>query len=132
MTKYPLSSNMPPERIHSKTGKSLRDITIENIMEGNISSEDIKISKDVLLLQGEVAAQAGREKLKDNFTRASELIEIPDKELLHIYDKLRPNRATKEELLELAHRLTRVYGANSCAKLVLDAASVYEKRGILK
>lgn len=132
MTRYPLSSNMPPEQIRSKTGKSLKDISIENIMDGKISSEDIKISREVLMMQGEVASEAGRPKLKDNFTRASELIEIPDKELLEIYEKLRPNRATKEELLKIAERLSVEYGAYNCAKLVLDAASVYEKRGILR
>lgn len=132
MIKYPLSQNMPPENIKSKTGKSLRDITIENILSGNIQAEDIKISKETLLLQGKIAEQEGRPQLKENFQRASELIEIPDNILLGIYDKLRPNRSTKQELLQIAEELIRSYGAYNCAKLVMEAAAVYEKRGLFK
>ena len=132
MVRYPLSENMPPEAIKSVTGKTLKDINIESIVDGKVTSEDIKISKETLLMQGEIAEAAGRPQLKSNFVRASELIKVPDKELLEIYEKLRPNRATKEELLTIADRLESKYGAASCSKLVLEALAVYEKRGILK
>ena len=132
MIKYPLSQNMPPEQIKSKTGKSLGDININNILDGKITADDIKISKETLLMQSEIAKEAGRPQLNDNFVRASELIEVPDKELLEIYEKLRPNRSTKSELLEIARRLEEKYKATNCSKLVLDAIKVYEKRGILK
>lgn len=132
MIEYPLSQNMPPQKIKSKTGKSLEDINIKNILEGNITADDIKISKEALIMQGEIASGAGRTQLKDNFLRASELIEVPDSELLEIYERLRPNRSTKNELLEIAKRLETKYGANNCSKLVLDAIDVYEKRGLLK
>jgi propanediol dehydratase small subunit len=132
MIKYPLSQYMPPEEIKSKTGKSLKDININNILDGKITAEDIKISKETLIMQGAIASKAGRHQLNDNFVRASELIEIPDKELLEIYEKLRPNRSTKSELLGIARNLKEKYGATNCSKLVLDAMEVYEKRGILK
>ena len=132
MEKYPLSQNMPPELIKSKTGKSLRDINISNILDGKITADDIKISKETLIMQGEFAREAGRPQLNDNFVRASELIEVPDAELLEIYEKLRPNRSTKSELLKIATKLKDEYAATHCAKLVLDAMEVYEKRGLLK
>lgn len=132
MVKYPLSSNMSPKDIKSKTGKSLDEINIENILNGEISSDDIKISKETLLMQGDIAEKAGRPQLKENFVRAAELIDVPDKILLDIYDKLRPNRATKKELLNIASELKTKYGAETCSKLVLEAAEVYEKRGILR
>lgn len=132
MVKYPLSQNMPPEQIKSKTGKSIKDININNILEGNVTAEDIKISKETLKLQGEFAEEAGRPQLKENFVRASELIEVSDKLLLEIYEKLRPNRSTKSELLQIAKDLEEKYAATSCAKLVLEAVEIYEKRGILK
>ena len=132
MTEYPLSQNMPPEEIKSKTGKSLKDININNILDGKITADDIKISKKTLIMQGEIAKEAGRTQLNDNFVRASELIEVPDKELLEIYEKLRPNRSTKSELLEIAKRLYEKYGASNCSKLVLDTMEVYDKRGLLK
>lgn len=130
--KYPLSQNMNPEEIKSKTGKSLKDINIENILNGNVNSEDIKISKETLMLQGEIAEKAGRPQLKQNFVRAAELINIPDKLLLEIYDKLRPNRSTKAELLDIAKELVEKYDAAACSKLVLESAEVYERRGILR
>jgi propanediol dehydratase small subunit len=123
---------MPPESIKSKTGKSLEDISIENILSGNINSEDIKISKETLLMQGEIAEKEGRKQLKENFTRASELVELSDKKLLQIYDMLRPNRSTKQELLTIAKELETEYEANECAKLVYEAIEVYEKRGLFR
>lgn len=132
MVKYPLSHNMSPEDIKSKTGKSLSQINIKNILNGEVSSEDIKISKETLMLQGEIAEKAGRPQLKQNFVRAAELINIPDKLLLEIYDKLRPNRATKEELVSIANELVEKYDAKACSKLVIEAVEVYEKRGILR
>lgn len=132
MIKYPISQNMPPEEIKSKTGKSLKDINISNILDGKITADDIKISKETLLMQGDFAKEAGRSQLNDNFIRAAELIEVPDAELLEIYEKLRPNRSTKSELLKIATKLKEEYAATHCAKLVLDAMEVYEKRGILK
>lgn len=131
MVRYPLSQNMPPESIKSKTGKSLKDISIENILSGNINSEDIKISKETLLMQGEIAEKEGRPQLKENFTRASELVDISDKKLLEIYDKLRPNRSTKEELVAIAKELEQSKAAQ-CAKLVYEAIEVYEKRGLFR
>lgn len=132
MIKYPLSQSMPPQQIKSKTGKSLEDINISNILDGKITADDIKISKETLIMQGKIAKEAGRPQLNDNFVRASELIDVPDKELLEIYEKLRPNRSTKSELLEIVKRLEEKYCATHCSKLVLDAIKVYEKRGILK
>lgn len=127
MIKYPLSQNTK-----SKTGKTLNEISIENILSGNISSEDIKISKETLLIQGNIAEQEGRKELKNNFVRASELVDIPDNELLRIYDKLRPNRATKEELMNIAKELISKYNAKLCANLIYETIEVYDKRGLLK
>src|SRR5659263_42348 len=114
MTRYPLSQNVPPEGIKSRTGKSLKDISIKNILDGKITADDIKISKETLIMQGAIARDAGRTQLNDNFVRASELIEVPDSELLEIYEKLRPNRSTKSELLEIARSLAQKYGATNC------------------
>jgi propanediol dehydratase small subunit len=56
---------------------------------------------------------------------------VPDEVILGMYNKLRPNRATKTELVRMAQELLEKYQAPNCAKLVLEAAEVYEKRGIL-
>lgn len=58
-------------------------------------------------------------------------MDVPDDVILTMYNKLRPNRSTKLELAQMAKELLEVYHAPHCAKLVLEAAEVYEKRGIL-
>lgn len=118
--------------IHSKTGKSPEDINITSIMNGEINAEDIKISKEVLNYQSDIAKEAGRPQLGENFSRAAELVDIPDELIFDIYNKLRPNRATKQELISLAQLLKDKYKAYNCAKLITEAAEIYEKRNILQ
>lgn len=119
------------DKITSKTGKKLSDITLEEVKKGNVSAEDIKISKEVLSAQGQVSLEAGNPAMQKNFERAAELVDVPDDVILAMYDKLRPNRATKTELVLMAKELLETYHAAHCAKLVLEAAEIYDKRGIL-
>ena len=56
---------------------------------------------------------------------------IEDDVVIKMYDMLRPHRATKEQLLEMADTLRSKYGAQKLAELVSEACAVYEKRGIL-
>ena len=44
---YPLGEN-EKDSIQSKTGKFLKEITLEEIKKGNITADDIKISKEML------------------------------------------------------------------------------------
>lgn len=127
---YPLGE-YEKERIASKTGKKLTDITLDEVMKDHVSSDDIKISKEMLKAQGQVAKEAGNDPMEKNFERAAELVDVPDDIILKMYDKLRPNRSTKLELVMMAQKLLEKYNARNCAKLVMEAAEVYEKRGIL-
>lgn len=131
MELYPLIEKHP-EAIRSKTGKKLEDITLENIMNGSIGIEDVSISKETLILQAEVARQSGRIQLAQNFIRASELIGIPDDEILTIYNKLRPYRSTEEELEQVIDKLETEYNAKVCASFIRNTLEVYKKRDILK
>ncbi|MBC5787019.1 MULTISPECIES: diol dehydratase small subunit [Clostridiaceae] len=128
--KYPFAQ-YEADKITSKTGKKLSDITLEEVKRGNVSAEDIKISKETLSAQGQVAMEAGNPSMQKNFERAAELVDVPDEVILKMYDKLRPNRSTKMELVLMAKELLETYHAPHCAKLVLEAAEIYEKRGIL-
>lgn len=128
---YPLGEH-ERHTIASKTGRKLNQITLDEIMQNRISSEDIKISRDVLKAQGQVAAEAGNGPMEKNFERAAELVDVPDDVILKMYDKLRPNRSTKLELVLMAQELLEKYHARSCARLVMEAAQIYEKRGILR
>ncbi|MFV0528329.1 MAG: diol dehydratase small subunit [Lachnospiraceae bacterium] len=127
---YPFSEH-ERDSIRSKTGKKLSEISLEEIKKGNVKPDDIKISKEMLGKQGEVAMQNDNPGLALNFQRASELVDVPDEVILTMYNKLRPNRATKLELVKMAEELMDTYKAANCARLVLEAAEIYEKRGIL-
>lgn len=127
---YPLAVKHP-EKVKSYTGKTMEEITLNSTMNGSLKSEDIRISAEVLECQAQIAESTGKKQLAENFRRAAELTRIPDEEVLRIYDLLRPNRATKAQLLQLAQQLKDQYGATGNAKLVEEAVSIYEKRGIL-
>lgn len=128
---YPLGTNRP-DLIKTPTNKTLDDITLKGVMDGNVTPKDIRIAPETLELQAQVAESMGRKPLAQNFRRASELIEIPDERILEIYNALRPHRSSKEELLAIAEELETQYNATINAKLIRDAADVYEKRDILR
>lgn len=128
---YPLAEH-EKENITSKTGKKFTDITLEEVMKNHISPDDIKISKKILKAQGQVAMDADNGPMEKNFERAAELVDVPDDVILKMYDKLRPNRSTKLELVMMAQELLEKYNAKNCARLVMEAAEIYEKRGILR
>ena len=128
--RYPLGE-YEKDKITSKTGKRLTDITLDEVKKNHVSSDDIKISKETLNAQGQIAKEAGSSPMELNFARAAELVDVPDEVILKMYDKLRPNRSTKLELVTMAKELLDKYDAKNCARLVMEAAEVYEKRGVL-
>ena len=131
MDLYPLKEKHP-NIIKSKSGKGLDEITLEAIVSGEVTADDIKISKEVLVLQAEVARQEGKIQLAQNFIRSAELIEIPDDRILEMYNMLRPYRSTEEELKELSSQLRHEYDAQVCADFIEETLYVYKKRDLLK
>ena len=129
--RYPFAEH-EKDNITSKTGKKFTDITLDEVTKGPLSSDDIKFTKEMLRAQGQVAMDAGNAPMEKNFERAAELVDVPDDVILKMYDKLRPNRSTKLELVMMAQELLEKYNAKNCARLVMEAAEVYEKRGILR
>lgn len=128
---YPIQTKRP-ELLKTPTGKNLNDITLEAVMNGQINAEDVRISPETLELQAQVAESVGREPFARNLRRAAELIAIPDDRILEIYNALRPNRSTKEELLEIAEELETKYNATINAAFVREAADVYTDRDVLR
>ncbi|MCW3777547.1 diol dehydratase small subunit [Levilactobacillus namurensis] len=128
---YPLYSKHP-ELVRSPSGKALKDITLDNVINNNIKSNDLRITPDTLRLQGEVASDAGRDAIQRNFKRAAELTSIPDARLLEMYNALRPYRSTKAELLAISSELKDKYNAPVNAGWFAEAADYYESRKKLK
>ena len=127
---YPLLEKHP-DLVNTPTGKNISQMTMEAVRCGDAVPEDLRISREMLLNQAQVAESAGKPQVAQNFRRAAELTGVPDDEVIRIYDMLRPNRATHEQLEAMAGRLREQYQAPMCADLVLEAMTVYEKRGIL-
>lgn len=114
------------------TGKTVDDITLESVMDGSVTIRDVRISPEMLRAQADIAQDAGKPAMGENLRRAAELTVVPDDQVIRMYDMLRPNRATKAALLDMARDLEETYRAVQCAALVREAAEIYEKRGILK
>lgn len=128
---YPLGEKRK-EWLKTPTGKILDDITLESVLNESIKAQDIRISSETLNLQGEVAEAAGQPTIKRNFQRASELVNISDERILEIYNALRPNRSSKDELLAIADELENKCDAVVNANFIREAADIYEKRGKLR
>lgn len=128
---YPISKKRS-DLIKTRSGKSFDDINMENVLNGSITLDDIKITPEVLLYQAQIAESVGRTQFAANLRRAAELTFLPDDRVLEIYNALRPYRSTKQELLDIASELENKYNAKLNAQLVREAADIYEKRNRLK
>ena len=128
---YPLAQKRP-DLAQSASGMKLEDITLEKVVAGQITFDDVRIRPETLEYQAQIAESVGRVRLAANLRRAAEMTRIPDGRLLEMYNALRPYRSTKEELLQMAAELETQYQAKVCGALVREAAEVYEKRGRLK
>ncbi|MEN4011916.1 MAG: diol dehydratase small subunit [Chloroflexota bacterium] len=128
---YPLAKKHP-EMVKTATGKSLDEITLDAVLADRIKAEEIRITPQTLEYQAQIAESINRPQMAFNMRRAAELTRLSDERMLQIYNALRPNRMTKEELLAIADELERQYNAKACAEFVREAAKVYEARGVLK
>lgn len=127
---YPLADKRP-ELILTPTGKKIDEITMDQVLEGNVKIEDCRISSQTLEYQAQIAESAGNRQMAANLRRAAELTSFSDERVLEIYGALRPFRSTKEELLKIADEL-EAKGAVLNAAFVRQASEVYEKRKKLK
>jgi propanediol dehydratase small subunit len=129
---YPLAEKRP-EIVKGGRGKSLDDITLEAVADGKIGLLDLSITAAALHQQAEIARDAGRETLALNFERAADLVDVPQDTIMRIYELLRPGRArSKDELLVIAQDLQNKFGATVMAGFIIEAAEVYEMRGLFR
>jgi propanediol dehydratase small subunit len=127
---FPLATHRS-ELVRTPTGKRLEELTLDAVLNGDVTAEDLRITPRTLRLQAEIADAVGRPQLAENMRRAGELTAVPDERILEIYNALRPRASTKQELLEIADELESRYSAPKNAALVREAAEVYERRSLL-
>jgi len=128
---FPLFKNHP-DLVKAPSGKPLKDITFQDIVDGKVDSKELRIAPSTLRMQGKIAAGAGRSQIQNNFRRAAELTGVPDDRLLEMYGALRPYRSTKQDLLDIADELENKYNAPICSNWFKEAATNYEKHQKLK
>ena len=127
---YPLAE-IHGDTIKGARGKSLSDITLDAVLNGTVTIEDLRITPQALESQAEVARAAGRPRLADNFLRAADLVGVPQDLVMRAYELLRPGRAkSKADLLSMAQRMREAHRAERIAAFIEEAANVYEQRGL--
>ena len=127
---YPLAETQP-HAISGPRGRRLSDVTLDAVLDGAVTMEDLRITPDALLAQAEIARDAGRPTLARNFERAAELVDVPQDVIMRVYELLRPGRArTKQQLLDAARMLREEHKAPRMAAFVEEAANTYEERGL--
>lgn len=116
--------------IRTQSGRTLDELNMEAVLGGRLSPDDFRISDETLRQQADAAAAAGYTQLAENLRRAAELTRVSNDQVFEIYDKLRPGRATREELIALADQLEQEFDAPLIAGLVREAAEVYQNKGL--
>ena len=115
----------------ARSGRERDDITLDALRESALGNDDVRIHPETLEYQAQVAEGAGNPQLAANFRRAAELTDLPDFEVLAIYEALRPGRSSAADLLTIADSLEE-RGATMNAVLLREAATVYERRSLLQ
>ena len=95
---YPLAETRS-DKIRGQRGKSLDDITLDAVMAGKVTMEDLRITPQALADQAEISRAAKRPTLALNFERAAELVGVPQDFIMSSYEMLRPGRAKSKEQL---------------------------------
>jgi len=127
---YPLAETQPGT-VAGKRGKSLPEITLDSVLAGDVTMEDLRITPQALQAQADIARDVGRPTLALNFERGAELVEVPQDFIMQVYELLRPGRAkSKEELLEAAATMRGTYQAERIARFIEEAAETYAARGL--
>ncbi len=117
--------------VTAHSGRNLAEVTVEAARNGDLALDDIRVSRETLLAQADIAERSGSPQLAMNLRRAAEMTALSSEEMLAAYEALRPHRSSFAELEELAQRLAE-RDAPTCAALVREAATAYQRRGLLR
>ncbi|MEW5979996.1 MAG: diol dehydratase small subunit [Acidobacteriota bacterium] len=121
---YPLAEKHPQD-LKTPSGQPFSAITLETVLKGKVPGEDLRVTREALEWQAQIAEAAGRNQLADNLRRAAELVPVPEEKILQIYEALRPGRSSRTVLVDLAAELERNFGAGRCGAFLREAAEAY-------
>ena len=127
---YPLAETRSAE-VKGTRGKSLDDISLDALLNVDVTMEDLRITPKALADQAEISRAANRPTLALNFERAAELVNVPQDFIMSSYELLRPGRAkTKQQILDVAKIFRNQHKAPAIAAFFEEAAEIYERRGL--
>ena len=107
------------------------NISVEAALRGDMTIGDIRLTPDVLRAQASIAREHDNPQMAASLERAAEMCQLPDEDIMSLYEALRPHRSTAAELDAWVERL-QAAGAPACAAYVADARSAYERRDLLR
>ena len=128
---FPLGTHHRDE-IATQSGRPLTDLSLQQVLQGEVSPKDVSIRFETLVQQARFAREAGYDQVADNLSRAAEMTRIPNDELLAIYEALRPGRSTYYQLLSMSQRVASMFEAELTSAYIRQAADVYRDTGLLK
>jgi propanediol dehydratase small subunit len=123
---------MTDSSVRTHSGRRLGDLTIDALRRGNLAADDFRISRETLDRQASAAEQAGYYQLAESLRRAAELTGMSNRQVLDVYNKMRPGRATYAELISLADQLEKTQSMPLVAAFIREAAEAYRQRGVAK
>lgn len=109
------------------SGRPVDELDLDRLRDGELGTEDIRISPETLAHQAELAERSGNPQLAENLRRGAEMTALGDDELMRMYEALRPGRSSVEELTAMGSDLAS-RGMPRCAALVREATEVYARR----
>lgn len=123
------------QRVHGEalawSGRLVSALTAHAAREGHLVADDVRIHPQTLEEQAARAATGGNTQLADSLRMAAELTMLPDRELLALYDLLRPGGASLAALTE-AEQVLSGLGMPLAAAHFRDAANWYLTRGLIR
>lgn len=129
---YPIAEKWP-EDVKGSRGKPLPALTMEAVIDGSVTIEDLRITSCALVKQAQIASSVGRHALAKNLKRAAEMTRLSQEQVMEIYELLRPGRAdSKESILQVSKKLREEQQAILLAEFLEEAASFYEMRGLFR
>ena len=97
---YPLGEKSA-DKLKTPTGKNINDVTLEAVISGEITGNDVRITPETLEMQAQVAESRGRTLFASNLMPAAVLIAYADHPILQLYYALIPFRITTQNLTDI-------------------------------
>ena len=118
-----------PSAIRAWSGRAIDEVDVEAARFEELGADDVRIHPETLLDQARTAEAAGNPQLADSLRLAAEFSVLPERELLGLYDLLRPGRAGLDALAE-AVRVLDGLELHRAAALFREAMHWYAARGL--